>query len=70
MANTDMNAYLVTPRKNKDDFWNGIGKAFPFTTNDGRKGFKVPSLNLVIMEPKEGEPANEKSEENIPETAV
>lgn len=47
-----MKAYIVNPRKDKDDYWNGIGGAFKFTTKDGRTGYKVPSLNVVIMEPK------------------
>ncbi len=59
MKNTEYKAYLVTPRKEKDDFWNGIGSAFPFETKDGRIGFKVPSLNLVVIEPKDNEESNQ-----------
>ena len=58
----DFNAYIVTKRKDKDDFWNGIGGAFKFKTDDGREGIRVPSLNLVIIEPKEGEEKSEPSE--------
>ncbi len=49
----DYKTYIVTKRKDKDDFWNGIGGAFKFETEDGREGIRVPSLNLVLLEPKE-----------------
>lgn len=55
-------ASVVTPRKNKDDFWHSVGGAFAFETKDGRKGIKVPSMNLVLLQPKEGEDNNESSE--------
>lgn len=55
-------ASVVSPRKGKDDFWHNVGRAFPFETKDGRKGFKVPSMNLVILEAKEEEENNEPSE--------
>ncbi len=48
----DFKASIVTKRKGKDDFWNNIGGAFKFTTEDGREGINVPSLNLVLLEPK------------------
>ncbi|MAE51589.1 MAG: hypothetical protein CMH27_07245 [Micavibrio sp.] len=60
----DFKAYLVTPRKDKEDFWNGIGGAFKFKTEDGREGIRVPTLNLVIIEPKAGEENQEPQSEN------
>lgn len=51
----DYRAFIVTKRKGKDDFWNGIGGAFKFTTEDGREGINIPSLNLVLLEPKPDE---------------
>lgn len=50
MAKPDFTAYIVTQRKDKDDFWNRIGGCFKFKTKDGREGIRVPSLNLVILE--------------------
>lgn len=55
-------ASVITKRKDKDDFWHGVGGAFAFETKDGRKGIKVPSLNLILLEPKEGEENSEPSE--------
>ena len=49
------NASIVTSRKDKDDYWNSIGRAFPFKTKDGRQGIRIPSLNVVLMEPKDGD---------------
>ena len=45
--------YNVSARKDKDDFWNNLGGAFKFKTQDGRDGINIPSLNLVLLEPKE-----------------
>ncbi len=59
---TTYKASVVTPRKNKDDFWYSIGGAFEFETKNGRKGIKVPALNLILLEPKEGEENSEPSE--------
>jgi hypothetical protein len=58
-------ASVVTKRKDKDDFWHSVGGAFAFETKDGRKGIKVPSLNLVLLEPKDGE---ETAETEAPST--
>lgn len=53
MSNSiDFNVYNVTPRKDKEDFWNSLGGAFKFTTEDGRHGISVPALRLVLLEPK------------------
>lgn len=52
MKTVDYKVYSVTPRKEKDDFWNNLGGAFCFKTKDGRNGIKIPALNLVLLEPK------------------
>ena len=48
----DFNVYNVVPRKGKDDYWNTLGGAFKFTTEDGREGLTIPALRLVLLEPK------------------
>jgi len=48
----DYRVYNVVKRKGKDDFWNTLGGAFCFQTEDGRAGISIPSLNLVLLEPK------------------
>lgn len=53
----DFKVYNVVKRKDKDDFWNSLGGAFKFTTEDGREGVTIPSLNLVLLQPKEDEAA-------------
>lgn len=45
--------FNVVERKGKDDFWNSLGGAFTFTTEDNRQGIKIPALNLVLLEPKQ-----------------
>ncbi len=60
MYTIDYKVYNVSARKDKDDFWNSLGGAFHFKTQDGRDGINIPSLNLVLLEPKketEGESA-------------
>ncbi len=52
MKNIDFKVYNVTHRVDKDDFWNSLGGAFKFKTQDGRNGINIPSLNLVLLEPK------------------
>lgn len=47
--------YNVTKREGKDDFWNKIGGAFSFESEKAGKGISIPSLNLVLLEPKEDE---------------
>ena len=53
MKNIDYKVYNVSPRADKDDFWNNLGGAFVFEAKDGRAGINIPSLNLVLLEPKE-----------------
>ena len=53
MSNVDFKVYNVRERKDADDFWNNLGGAFRFKTQDGRNGINIPSLNLVLIEPKE-----------------
>lgn len=54
--------YNVTKREGKDDFWNKIGGAFTFETEKAGKGINIPSLNLVLLLPKEDENNNQSSE--------
>ena len=54
-SEADLVAYNVTDREGKDAYWNRIGRCFPFETKDGRAGFRIPSLNLVILPPKPDE---------------
>ena len=51
----DYKVYNVVKRKNKDDFWNSLGGAFIFRTEDGRNGISIPNLKLVLLEPKQEE---------------
>ncbi len=53
----DYKVYNVVKRKDKDDYWNRLGGAFTFQTEDGRNGINVPALNLVMLEPKQEEPS-------------
>ena len=53
----DFKVYNVVKRKGKDDFWNTLGGAFSFETEDGRKGITIPALNLLLLEPKQDEPS-------------
>ena len=53
MKTIDYKVYNVSPRKEADDFWNHLGGAFKFKTQDGRDGINIPSLNIVLLEPKE-----------------
>ena len=60
----EFQAWIVNPRKEQDDFWSGIGGGFAFQTKDGRRGIRVPSINLVLIEPREGDetpPADEEA---------
>ena len=54
--------YNVTSREGKDDFWNKIGGAFAFDSEKAGKGISIPSLNLVLLEPKEDEENSKSSE--------
>ena len=55
----NLNVFNVNERKDKDPFWNKMGKAFAFKTEDGREGYRIPSLNLVLLPEKEGDEAGE-----------
>lgn len=55
MSNVNYKVFNVVKRKDKEDFWNSLGGAFKFKTEDGREGINIPSLNLVLLEPKEEE---------------
>lgn len=48
----DYKVFNVVKRKGKDDFWNRLGGAFAFQTDDGRNGINIPALNIVLLEPK------------------
>lgn len=48
----DYQVFNVVKRKDKDDFWNSLGGAFIFRTEDGRNGITIPSMNIVLLEPK------------------
>ena len=63
MSKIDFKVYNVVTRKGKDDFWNSLGGAFKFKTEDGRSGITIPSLNLVLMEPKQNDQIIETGEE-------
>jgi hypothetical protein len=53
MRNVDFKVFNVSPRKDGDTFWNNIGGAFYFKTQDNRQGINIPSLNVVLIEPKD-----------------
>ncbi len=59
----DYKAFNVVKRKGQDDFWNRLGGAFKFETEDGREGISIPALNIVLLEPK----ADENTEGQIQE---
>lgn len=53
MNTLDLNAYTVVTAKNGKTYWNKLGQAFQFETADGRTGFNIPNLNIVVIQPKE-----------------
>lgn len=63
----DYKVFNVVKRRGKDDFWNGLGGAFIFRTDDGRDGINIPALNLVLLEPKaeDQNQANEQPEGGV-----
>ncbi len=54
--------YNLVKREGKDDFWNKLGGAFATKTQDGRNRINIPSLNLVLLEPKEDEENSQSSD--------
>lgn len=63
----DFKVYNVVKRKGKDDFWNSLGGAFSFETEDGRKGITIPALRLVLLEPK---PEEASESDELPEVGA
>jgi hypothetical protein len=53
MGKVDFKAYNVTTGKDGKSYWNSLGGAFEFTTDDGRTGFNIPNMNIVVIQPKE-----------------
>ncbi|MDL5051501.1 hypothetical protein QQ054_36460 [Oscillatoria amoena NRMC-F 0135] len=53
MNTIDLNAYTVVTAQNGKTYWNKLGAAFQFETADGRTGFNIPNLNIVVIQPKE-----------------
>lgn len=71
----DYKAFNVVNRKNKDDFWNRLGGAFKFQTDDGREGISIPAMNIVLLEPKPEDEnsavqTQEQSSETTPEVGM
>lgn len=60
----DYKVFNVVRRKDKDDFWNNLGGAFIFRTEDGRNGITIPALNLILLEPK---PEEQDQTDELPE---
>lgn len=53
MKTIDFKAYNVTKGKDGKTYWNSLGGAFKFQTDDGREGFNIPNMNIVVIQPKE-----------------